>query len=370
MVRYIKSMPKQFPFISIGPMSFTALSKNRRLIVSLSTLPLVLVSAAFFTEYKPQSIEHPILTKSFDSKDLQIGVPFTVLNWNLQYAGSRKHHFFYDGGEVVGIPKEDVLESLEGIKESIKRYDPDILLFQEIDRDSQRTHRIDQLREILFGMSGWSWTSVPYHRSSFVPAPFKNPLGRVDLHEAVLSRFALDSARRVQLALLQEPRWRQMFNLKRALLSTNIPIKNKNRQLHVATVHLSAFSFGDGTLDKQIDQLVAWIQGIPPNHAWILAGDFNLLPPNDNPNRLEDGEKYYDAVKNPILKLTSKYNYVFQGKAPDDESTFTYQPFGQKPDRKIDFMFYGGSIAVVDAEVISSDISDHLPIFAKFVLKE
>ena len=86
-----------------------------------------------------------------------------------------------------------------------------------------------------------------YHRATFVPAPFQ-PLGRVDLHEAVFSRFT-HSARRIQLAPY-EPRWRQMFNLKRAILATTIPIKNKNITPRCYGSSLSIF-LGDGTLEKQ-----------------------------------------------------------------------------------------------------------------------
>ena len=92
-----------------------------------------------------------------------------------------------------------------------------------------------------------------------------NPLGRVDLHEAILSKFEIATSQRIQLSLLNEPRCHQMFNLKRAILATSIPIQHQNMHLHVATTHLSAFSFGDGTLDKQVDELLKWIQSLPPN---------------------------------------------------------------------------------------------------------
>ena len=336
---------------------------KKQIIFSLSTVPLVFITAAFLTEFKPQSTQKNIITKSFDSKPLQKGTPFTLFNWNIQYAGSRKHNFFYDGGKVVRVPEVDVRETLISIKKEIFKIDPDIVLLQEVDRDSHRTHRIDQLREIISDVSGLSWTSTPYHQASFIPAPFGDPLGRVDLHQAVLTKFEIATSKRIQLSLLDEPRWRQMFNLKRAILATSIPIQHQNKHLHVATTHLSAFSFGDGTLDKQVDELLNWIQALPPNEPWILAGDFNLLPIGDDPKRLEDGEKYYQSTSNPLQKLSQKYKNAI---TPEN---YTYQPFGQKPDRKIDYIFYGGPISVVESAVLSSDTSDHLPIFAKFILK-
>ena len=67
---------------------------SKRKIFSLSTVPLVLITSALLTEFKPQPIQKNIITKSFDIKPLQKGTPFTLFNWNIQYAGSRRHHFF------------------------------------------------------------------------------------------------------------------------------------------------------------------------------------------------------------------------------------------------------------------------------------
>ena len=38
-----------------------------------------------------------------------------VLIWNIQFAASTKHHFFYDGGPVVSVPVQDVESTLKGI---------------------------------------------------------------------------------------------------------------------------------------------------------------------------------------------------------------------------------------------------------------
>ena len=36
--------------------------------------------------------------------------------WNVQYAGSRKHHFFYDGGEAVHVPEHaDVANAIGAV---------------------------------------------------------------------------------------------------------------------------------------------------------------------------------------------------------------------------------------------------------------
>ena len=54
---------------------------------------------------------------------------------------------------------------------------------------------------------------------------------------------------RYQLPLLQESRLRRLFNLRRACLAT--PLRGPSR-VSLLNTHLSAFSFGDGTVDKQV----------------------------------------------------------------------------------------------------------------------
>ena len=55
------------------------------------------------------------------------------------------------------------------------------------------------------------------------------------------------------------------------------------------------------------------------------------------------------------------------------QAAFSYLPFGaSKPDRKIDYLFYGGPLELVDAEVLTNadQISDHLPLRVKFKMTD
>ena len=225
------------------------------------SLPFALIGLAFFSAHTPSNIESPIVNHNLKAKSLRVGEPFKVLSWNLQYCGSRKHNFFYDGGTAVHVPRADVVETIEKVQEVLEEERPEIAFLQEVDRDSARTARIDQLRALIEYRSDISWSSAAYHRSPFVPAPFSNPLGKIDLHLALASAFKLTQVERRQLALLDEPKIRQIFNLKRALQTAKIPIHGSTKHLNVGQTHLSAFSYGDGTLNNQIAEVIAWISG-------------------------------------------------------------------------------------------------------------
>ena len=79
--------------------------------------------------------------------------------------------------------------------------------------------------------------------------PRATQVGRVGMHLATFSRYQLADATRYQLPLLQESRLRRLFNLRRACLAT--PLRGPSR-VSLLNTHLSAFSFGDGTVDKQV----------------------------------------------------------------------------------------------------------------------
>ena len=294
---------------------------------------------------------------------LEPGEVFTVLNWNLQYSASRKHNFFYDGGSAVHVPQQDVVDTLRQVREVVEAVDADLVLLQEVDRGSARTSDIDQLEELVDPARWPVWVSAPYHRSAYVPHPSGNHLGRVDMHLAVLSRLALDSAVRIDLPRLDEPWIRQIFNLKRALLAVEIPVVGE-APLRVGNTHLSAFSHGDGTLGRQVGVLRDWMARAD---RVLLAGDFNLLPPGDDRTRLPDGGEHYADEANPLEVLVAQYSEV-SGRSILSPNWYTYLPFGSdEPDRKIDHIFYGKELEVLEARVLSeySEISDHLPIWLK-----
>lgn len=346
-------------------------SKLKRAIGFGAALPIVSLVTLLGLEFSPDAVEKVSVQNMRPNEPVPLGKTLKLLCWNLQFAGSRKHHFFYDGGQAVHVPVSDVEATLSQITNLLKSKNPDFVLLQEVDRHSDRTGNTDQLESLKAYNQGVSWVSTPYHKVPYVPHPSHEPMGRVNLNLSTLSRYEVTSARRHQLALLNEPRWRQFFNLKRAILETTIPIGvGANRpNLILGNTHLSAFSGGDGTLDKQITQIEAWIESIPEGQPWILAGDFNLLPAGDNPSRLgKDSELYADA-KNPIERLTQKYTHAFPELLSPEART--YLPFGAgEPDRKIDYIFYGGPIEIQSAAVLreASAISDHLPLEISFRL--
>ncbi|MEY3211285.1 MAG: hypothetical protein RIT28_1766 [Pseudomonadota bacterium] len=293
------------------------------------------------------------------------GEALTVVSWNLQFAAGTRHHFFYDGGQAVFVPPEDVRATLAAQGEALRTMAPDLALLQEVDRGADRTGRIDQLPPLVSAIGATGAASAAIHRALYVPTPSHRPMGRVELHQATCSTRGLSRAGRTALPLMREARWRQVFNLKRALLWAELPVEGRTHPLWVGNVHLSAFSRGDGTLQAQVERLCAVIRAFPPEQPWILAGDFNLLPVGDDPTRLGKDAAEYTDDPNPLAALTALAHEAFA--APLAPEARTYIPYGATADRKIDHIFTGGPVEVLRAEVETrfDALSDHRPLVAR-----
>lgn len=306
---------------------------------------------------------------------LQAGDEVRVLVWNIQYGAGTQHHFFYDGGRAVRVSADEVSTTLDKIVEVVEEIDPHLILWQEVDRGSARTAGIDQLPILAERIGHPCWAAATYHRSPYVPHPDHEHLGRVDMQLAVTGRVQLNRAERHQLATLDEPLWRQLFNLRRAALRVDVPVEG-GPGLTLIDTHLSAFSRGDGTLPRQVRQIRdLTLDAANEGRAVLLAGDLNSLPPGDDPARLpEDDRALYGDAATPVLTLFDTLTpTVSQADLKrDPERFFTYVPFGGAPDRTIDYAFTHGPAQVRSHRVATrrTDISDHLPILLTLSLPE
>jgi endonuclease/exonuclease/phosphatase family metal-dependent hydrolase len=316
--------------------------------------------------WDPTDVRPAPVVCAADAPTLPRGQTVKVLVWNVQFAGTRKYEFFYDGGKQVKVPEADVRASLDAIAQVIREQDPDIVMLQEIDRGSDRTARVDEHAELLSRLAYPCSTSTPYHQVAYVPHPAFEHMGRVNMHLSVFSRYRIDAATRTQLPLLVEPWWRQVFNIRRALLDVDLPLVGGGR-FHVFNTHLSAFSNGDGTLDRQVAVLDSVLtRAALAGDAFVIGGDLNSLPPGDDASRLGPFAHEYPEPVTPVKRLFDRYASVIPAQvyAAEPERWRTYLPFGAaKPDRTLDYAFTSRDVGVGEASVVQSlDVSDHLPL--------
>jgi len=103
-----------------------------------------LILYAMASEYKPGDKE--LIAQPDNSSVLNDSSIFSLLTWNIGYAGLDKDmDFFKDGGTKVITPKNKCLDNISLIGDFLLKNDTvDFILLQEIDRESKRSYRIDQ----------------------------------------------------------------------------------------------------------------------------------------------------------------------------------------------------------------------------------
>ncbi len=340
--------------------------RSRHLFGQAMGLVALLIAVGCDFALDPEDVEDVSVQCERGPAELKRGDTFKVVVWNLQFGAGRKHQFFYDGGDAVRVPEADTEAAVAEIAQALKDIGADIALLQEVDRGSDRTQQTDQLMAYLDASEPACWASTPYHQVAYLPYPGPTFLGKVDMHLSTLSRFQIATSKRHQLALLDEPGWRQAMNLKRAILETTVPLADGG-ELRLGNTHLSAFSGGDGTLEKQVAQLDDWM-----GHGalFVLGGDFNMLPPGDDPSRLTTERDLYADDVNPIEAILPERSIATAD--PLDKFARTYLPFGEDvPDRKIDYVVLGDDLEVLSARVLGRyrHLSDHLPILVEFRIR-
>jgi len=258
------------------------------IIVSIVLLVPITGSVVFFAsaqifQYRPDLVEKTLLISSADSKlpeVIPINKSLKILDWNIGYGGlDAGSDFIMDGG-TRGLPESraQVDENVTGITNLIKSQDADFYLFQEVDRFSKRSYRIDQTEIISSLKPEYDSRFAMNFKVFFIPFPIHQPIGRVKSGLLNLSRFNVSESRRHQLP--GQYSWpTRLFMLRRCISVSKYDTSIPGRSLYLANVHLSAYD--DGGLRKaQLTYVKGWMEKLyNEGHYIILGGDWNSLFP-------------------------------------------------------------------------------------------
>ena len=247
------------------------------------------------TEFRPAETEKAAVLNAGEGGAVRLGEDYAVMSWNVGYGGlGKESDFFMDGGENSRAADEaTVIAYLDGIRETVAREMPDLVLFQEVDIDSSRSYGIDQRSFLDRGMQ--SETFALNYSCPFVPIPVP-PIGRV--HSGlftVTENLRMAEAQRISLPCPFS--WPlRIANLKRCLLVSYLPIEGSDRQLVLVNLHLEAYDDGEGKI-AQTRQLKSFLDAEYAKGNYVIAGgDFNqAFPgsleryPNAHPELWEPG---------------------------------------------------------------------------------
>lgn len=338
-----------------------------RLLTGLLLLVGVLAGLVYALTDHPKPVQAADLTCPASAPTLKAGQAVKVLNWNVQYLAGRGYVFFYDtlagDGPDTRPSAESVARTLDEVVGVIREENPDLILLQEVDRDSDRTGNADQLQLIQAALGGAypCAATTYYHRATFVPHP--KIMGRVGLSLSTLSRYRLDSATRYALPRICGDPVTVAFNFKRAVLGVTLPVQGGER-LTAYSTHMDAFAQGCDTMRRQVAAVQTLLDGTA--RPWVMGGDFNLLATRAAYDRLRPREQAYFNPDTELTPLLDRFE-TFPSRAQVDSGDpafithYPNDPQVGKPDRTIDYFVYSPGLTRRGERVRQDDpkISDH-----------
>ena len=233
-----------------------------------------------------------------------------LMTWNTGYGAlDERQDCCWDGGKgVYGESKEVVQENINALKSKINEIDPDIFFVQELDLDSKRSFYINELGSFreTFDQK-YNNTFARNFKAGLVPSPLSQMTGKVDAGIATFSKFSINDSERVQLPIPFS--WpMKLFNLKRCLLVTRMPIKDSEKELVMINLHLEAYSSEEGKA-KQANQLVGLMKEEYEKGNYVVAGgDFNQTFNNIDLNKYPNNGDW-DC---PVMDASSYPNFAFK----------------------------------------------------------
>jgi len=227
--------------------------------------------------------------------------------------------------------RQTFIDQLNKQAEILNKINADIVLLQEVDFSSERSHFIDQAR-ILAKKAKYSFIAkAPLLKTHFYPN-FNGTLGKLDYGICILSKFPIYNPYIHIFDYPQEiPFYLRWLYPLHGLQKVQLIIKDK--KIDIINVHFDPFS--SKTQTQEIVFLKNWLK--KASNPLILGGDFNA------PASLLEFDNLIEIVK----------QYLESPTYPSD-----------KPKEQIDHIFTNktSKLSYGYVEYDAKTISDHLPI--------
>jgi len=338
-------------------------------IIILAIVFIGLLIHGTVTAYNPDEIEKIVSNGSgLDG----VNANLTLLNWNIGYCGlGEEFDFFYDGGTKVFGSKAWADKNLKGINNILTdNINVDFILLQEVDRNSKRSYKVDQVNEIEKVLPNFNSTFATNYKVGYLPYPFNQPLGKILGGLATYSKYQSTENTRYQFP--GNFSWpKSNYFLQRCFLLQRFKTHN-NKELIIINTHNSAYDSG-GKLKKQQMAYMkdVLIEEYNKGNYVIVGGDWNQIPADFNNKTFQKSEAEYNEqipvpanylpgwqwVYDPSVATNRKLDKVY-----DESKTFT---------TIIDFYLLSPNIKTQSIKTIDTKFafSDHQPVLLEVSLQ-
>ncbi len=339
----------------------------KKVLGALFTLILIFVVSFFF--WGSSHTESPSLYNELSNSEVSTSAndTFSIITYNIGYLSGMTNN------KAIDRSKDLFDDNLNASASLFNELQPDFIAFQEIDFDSDRSFNVNQMEELSQQTQLSSWAKAVNWDKQYVPFPYlpvSQQFGKIVSGQAVLSnQHILQNEIQGLVKPEANPFYYNAFYLDRLAQVTKVNYKglsysSKASFLVIINVHLEAFHAD--TRDIQINTVLNMYDSYAKDYPVILCGDFNSTPPGAT-NPWQD-----DHVIETILNHTGIEMAI--GMDENNEREADYFTFNsENPDKRIDYFFYNPNlIEVLDTRVLveAKQISDHLPVWMKFVIKK
>jgi endonuclease/exonuclease/phosphatase family metal-dependent hydrolase len=334
-----------------------------------------LIVYAVISDYKPG--EKEVISQSDKPSVLSDSLSFTLLTWNIGYAGLDKDmDFFYDGGTKVITPEKNCRENISGIEDFLKGNDTiDFIFIQEIDRNSKRSYRIDEYQGLSEKLTGYNPVFAKNYDVFFVPLPPSNPMGKVVSGIATFSKFIPESSARYSLpGHYGFPT--QLFQLDRCFMVNRYRIGN-GKELILINTHNEAFDKAGNIRKAQMERLREFVLNEYNSGNYVITGgDWNQYPPDFKP--VFSGNKGFTGLVGNFNLVGIESNYmpgewkwIYDPAAPSFRTVMAAYNPATTPTSVCDIFLLSPNIESVSVKCqhLGFTNSDHNPVIIQVKLK-
>ena len=345
-------------------------------ILIIALLFVGLLAFSTFSDFQPEP--ESVISQEIEGVSSLNSIPDTLslMIWNIGYCGlGAEMDFFNDGGKSVRASDSLTAKYLKAVslfmgsmKDSV-----DVMMIQEVDRNSKRSYFTDQIPIIANELPGYSWSFGLNYDVKYVPVPFGipyTPYGKTYGGLVSYSKIKPSSSSRVQYPGGFD--WpTKLYMLDRCALEMRYPLAN-GKELILVNTHNTAY---DETGEiKKIE--MAFIKKryeaeVVKGNKVIIGGDWNQVPPGFDAKHFSKSiDPGYTPQSIAREMLPANFTISFDStiatnrsnaKAYNPESTYT---------TLIDYFVSSPGIEVLSVRGMDMQFrySDHQPVLMKVVL--
>lgn len=300
-----------------------------------------------------------------------------ITSWNIGFGVyTDKFSFFMDGGKYSrGFSKEAVETNMDNIISELKEYDSDFYVIQEVDYNSQRSHKVDEVKLLTDTFNDkYNYSFAINYNSPYLFYPITSPLGFQHSGILTFSKYPITSS--IRMSLPTQSNIYKIMDLDRAYSINKIPTSN-GKELVLINFHLSAYTTDPTIVNQQLEKIYTSINEEYENGNYIICGgDFNMDLLKDSGSIFGiSGENYSWAQPFPEESLPKFMSLVapFEKDNPIPSARNADAPWDKNTNFQVtlDGFMVSDNVEVEDTRVIDQQFkySDHQAVQLDFILK-